>query len=59
MRIFLFPFAVMLLLGCCLTGCLSEDRLDNVKVDGSMTTVIGTGSGYSRAGSQMQTGISF
>ena len=36
MRIFLFPLAVTLLFACCLTGCLSEDRLDDVKIDGSM-----------------------
>ncbi len=59
MRIFLFPLAVTLLFACCLTGCLSEDRLDDVKIDGSMTTVLGTGSGYSGGGSQMRTGISF
>lgn len=59
MRIFLFPFAIMLLSVCCLAGCLSEDRLDDVKVDGSMTTVLGTGSGYSGGGGQMRTGISF
>ena len=59
MRKFLFPLVVMLLFACGLTGCLSEDRLDSVKVDGSMTTVLGTGSGHSGAGSQMRTGISF
>lgn len=57
MRIYLFPFALMLL--CCLAGCLSEDRLSDIKVDGSMSTVLGTGSSYSGGGSQMRTGMSF
>lgn len=59
MRRYLFPFALMLLFACCLVGCLGEDSFSDVKVDGSMTTVLGTGSASSGGGSQMRTGMSF
>ena len=59
MSILAVPCAIMVLSVGCLAGCRSEGRLDDVKVDGSMTTVLGTGSGYSGGGGQMRTGISF
>ena len=60
MKTFLALFAlVLLLLPVCLTGCLRDDGLDNVKVDGEMSTVFRTGSDASYAGSRTRTGISF
>lgn len=56
MKIFFAPLVLMMLLATCLTGCLQED---NIKVDGDMTTVFSTGSGFSHAQSRARTGISF
>lgn len=43
-----------------LTGCTTAPSIaENVKIDGSLTTTIGTGSGSSYAGSRARTGISF
>lgn len=59
MKTFLVPFALMVLLAVSLTGCLQEDSLDSIKVDGEMSTVFRTGSGPSYMHSRTLTGISF
>lgn len=59
MKTFLAPLALLMLLAACLTGCLQEDSLDSVKVDGEMSTVFRTGSGPSHMYGRTRTGISF
>ena len=59
MKTFLAPFALMTLLAVCLTGCLQQDTIDSIKVDGDMTTIFRTGSGPSHMQSRARTGISF
>ena len=59
MKTFLAPFVLMLLLAVCLTGCLQEDSLDSIRVDGEMSTVFRTGSGPSHMYGRTRTGISF
>ena len=59
MKTFLAPFVLMVLLAVCLTGCLQEDSLDSIRVDGEMSTVFRTGSGPSHLRSRTSTGISF
>ena len=59
MKTFLAPFVLMVLLAVCLTGCLQEDSLDSIKVDGEMSTVFRTGSGPSHMYGRTRTGISF
>ncbi len=59
MKTFLAPFVLMVLLAVCLTGCLQEDSLDSIRVDGEMSTVFRTGSGPSHMYGRTRTGISF
>ena len=59
MKMFLAPFVLMVLLAVCLTGCLQEDSLDSIRVDGEMSTVFRTGSGPSHMYGRTRTGISF
>ena len=59
MKTFLVPLTLMMLLAVCLTGCLREDGVDSIKVDGEMSTVFRTGSGPSHMYGRTRTGISF
>ena len=59
MKTFLAPFVLMVLLAVCLTGCLQEDSLDSIRVDGEMSTGFRTGSGPSHLYGRTRTGISF
>ncbi|MGN1038109.1 MAG: hypothetical protein ACI4P0_01775 [Mailhella sp.] len=60
MNPFFLPSILLSVFLIFLTGCTTAPSIaDNVKIDGSLTTAIGAGSGSSHAGSRARTGISF
>ncbi|MBP3730368.1 MAG: hypothetical protein J6I40_02720 [Mailhella sp.] len=57
MRTCIFTLLLAFLLFACLPGC-SQERLDDIRISGDMTTGIGVGHGM-HGGSRVTTGIDF